>query len=137
MANVQVKVDDHLRNEAQAVAASMGIDLASAVRMFLTQMVREKGLPFRPCVDPFHSAKNQAHSARIVDDLNNGRNCATYALSEDDDSALRLFLHFLIGDISRYPERIQAVDGGTVQYLASLVSDVEVDLDSALPMDEE
>lgn len=83
MANVQVKIDDSLKNEAQAVAASMGLDLASAVRLFLTQMVRENGLPFRPYADPFYGARNQAHLAQVVADLNKGKNCAAHNLIED------------------------------------------------------
>lgn len=83
MANVQVRVDEALRMQAQAVAASMGIDLASAVRLFLTQMVRENGLPFRPTADPFYSAKNQAHLADVVADLNAGKNCSAHKLIED------------------------------------------------------
>ena len=83
MANVQVKVDDRLRADAQAVAAGMGLDLASAVRIFLTQMVRENGLPFRPYADPFYSAKNQAHLSKIAEDLNNGKNCSVHALIEE------------------------------------------------------
>ncbi|MDR1920242.1 MAG: type II toxin-antitoxin system RelB/DinJ family antitoxin [Candidatus Adiutrix sp.] len=83
MASVQVKVDDHLRAEAQAVAANMGLDLASAVRLFLTQMVRENGLPFRPYADPFYNPKNQAHLARVAEDLNQGQNCAAHDLIED------------------------------------------------------
>ena len=66
MANVQVKVDDHLRDTAQAVAASMGLDLATAVRMFLNQMVRENGLPFKPSGDPFYSEKNLAALAESI-----------------------------------------------------------------------
>ena len=60
MANIQVKVDNQLRDTARAVAASMGMDLASAVRIFLTQMVRENGLPFKPTGDPFYSERNLA-----------------------------------------------------------------------------
>ena len=82
MASVQVKVDDQLRKKAQAVAAEMGLDLASAVRIFLTQMVREHGLPFRPRADPFYSPKNQAHLAKVVEDLNHGKNCSARELIE-------------------------------------------------------
>jgi DNA-damage-inducible protein J len=73
MANVQVKVDDSLRAQAQAVAANMGIDLASAVRLFLTQMVRENGLPFRPSADPFFSAKNQAALQKSIAQFDEGQ----------------------------------------------------------------
>ncbi len=83
MANVQVRVDDNLRAQAQAVANSMGMDLASAVRIFLTHMVRENGLPFRPVGDPFYSAQNQAHLAKVVEDLNNGRNSSARSMIED------------------------------------------------------
>ena len=73
MPNVQVRVDENLRARAQTVAASMGLDLASAVRIFLTQMVRENGLPFRPTADPFYSAKNQAELEKSIAQLNAGQ----------------------------------------------------------------
>ncbi|MDL2268622.1 type II toxin-antitoxin system RelB/DinJ family antitoxin [Desulfosarcina sp. OttesenSCG-928-G17] len=60
MANLQVKIDDQLNADAKAVAASLGMDVNTAVRIFLTQMVRDKALPFRPVADPFYSLKNQA-----------------------------------------------------------------------------
>jgi len=34
------------------------MDLTTAVRVFLKQMVCEKALPFRPVLDPFYSASN-------------------------------------------------------------------------------
>lgn len=73
MANVQVKIDDTLRDNAQAVAASMGLDLASAVRVFLTQMVRENGMPFKPSGDPFYSARNMAALEKSVEQLQSGQ----------------------------------------------------------------
>ncbi|GHU33432.1 hypothetical protein AGMMS50256_25340 [Betaproteobacteria bacterium] len=81
MANVQVKVDDYLRAEAQSVANSMGIDLASAVRLFLTQMVREKGLPFRPTADPFYSSENQDALKKSIKQLEAGQT-VTKSLAE-------------------------------------------------------
>jgi DNA-damage-inducible protein J len=87
MANVQVKVDDGLRAQAQAVAANMGIDLASAVRLFLTQMVRENGLPFRPYADPFFSAKNQAALQKSVTQLDDGQT-VTKTINELENMAV-------------------------------------------------
>lgn len=83
MANLQIRIDENLKTQAQVVANSMGLDLASAVRMFLTQMIRENKLPFQPSGDPFYSAHNQAHLAKVVDDLNNGVNCSAHELIED------------------------------------------------------
>ena len=86
MANVQVKVDDQLRDTAQAVAASMGLDLASAVRIFLTQMVRENGLPFKPSGDPFYSERNLAALDKSIAQLNASQT-VTKTLNELDSVA--------------------------------------------------
>ena len=83
MANLQIRIDDGIRNRALEVASSMGLDLASAVRMFLYQMVRENGLPFQPKADPFYSASNMAHLKKVVEDLDAGKNIVQHNLMED------------------------------------------------------
>jgi addiction module RelB/DinJ family antitoxin len=83
MTNIQVWVADSLHAQAQAVASSMGMDLPSAVRIFLTHMVRENGLPFRLVGDPFFSVQNQPHLEKVVADLNSGKYYAVHDLSAD------------------------------------------------------
>lgn len=85
MANVQVKVDDQLKMDAQMVAANIGLDLASTVRMFLKQMVRENGLPFKPAADPFYSPQNMAHLRQAMQDLKEGKNFSFHDLIEVED----------------------------------------------------
>lgn len=60
MANLQIRLDDQLKSEAQMIAEGMGLDLTTAVRMFLKQMVTDHGLPFRLSIDPFYNDHNQA-----------------------------------------------------------------------------
>lgn len=69
MANLQIRVDDALKAQAHAVSADLGMDVATAVRIFLAQMVREKALPFTPSLDPFHSSQNQAHLVRLAHEM--------------------------------------------------------------------
>ena len=57
--------------------------------------------------------------------------------SDGDDPVLGQFLGFLAADITRHPERLQAVDAGLVQRIQSLVGGVDVDLDAALSEDYE
>ena len=73
MANLQIRVDDDLRDRAQQVANDMGMDLTTAVRVFLKQMVNDQGLPFKPALDPFHSPKNQEALKVSIDQLNDGK----------------------------------------------------------------
>ncbi len=83
MVNLQVRIDDNLKVRAQNVAESMGLDLTQAVRMFLTQMVRVNGLPFRPQADPFFSEKNIRHLEKVAEDLKARRNTHVHDLIED------------------------------------------------------
>lgn len=73
MANLQVKIDDQLRVDAHKVVSNLGLDLATAVRMFLKQMVRENGLPFRPTNDPFYSAENHESLRRSAAQMDAGQ----------------------------------------------------------------
>ena len=59
MATLQIRLDDELKEKAQAVATEMGMELSSAIRIFLAQMVKENALPFRPANDSFFGSKNQ------------------------------------------------------------------------------
>lgn len=56
---------------------------------------------------------------------------------DDDDPVLDQFLDFLVADIARHPERMQAVGTSRVQRLQLLVDELDVDLDTALPEDDE
>ncbi len=53
MANLQIRLDDTLKDQAQAVVQNMGLDLSGAIRIFLAQVVKENGLPFRPTNEPY------------------------------------------------------------------------------------
>ena len=57
--------------------------------------------------------------------------------SDGDDPLLGQFLGFLARDMASHPERLQAVEAGFVQRLQSLTGGIEVDLDAALPADDE
>ena len=46
MANLQIRVTDELKAQADTLFASLGFDTSTAVRMFLTAAVEYNGLPF-------------------------------------------------------------------------------------------
>ena len=51
MAVLQVRVDDDLKNQASAIYSELGIDLSTAIRMFLKRTVLERGIPFDTKLD--------------------------------------------------------------------------------------
>ena len=46
MANIQVRVNDDLKAQADMLFASLGFDTSTAVRIFLNAAVENNGLPF-------------------------------------------------------------------------------------------
>ena len=48
MANnlLQLRVDDELKNKASDIYEQLGMDLPTAIRIFLTRSVQERGIPF-------------------------------------------------------------------------------------------
>ena len=46
MAIVQFRVDDELKSEASTIYERLGLDLSSALRMFMKRSVTMNGIPF-------------------------------------------------------------------------------------------
>ena len=47
---VRARIDEHIKEEASVVLATMGLTVSDAFRMLLTRIAREKALPFEPLV---------------------------------------------------------------------------------------
>lgn len=47
---VRARIDGHLKEEATAIYAAMGLTVSDAVRMMLVRTVAERRLPFDPLV---------------------------------------------------------------------------------------
>jgi len=47
---VRARIDEHIKEEASAVLAAMGLTVSDAFRMMMTRVAREKALPFEPLV---------------------------------------------------------------------------------------
>ena len=58
MANslLQLRIDDGLKKEASEIYAKLGLDLPTAIRMFLTRSVQVRGIPFSMRLDEDYKA---------------------------------------------------------------------------------
>lgn len=52
MTTLNIRIDEGLKNKANKAFNSMGLDMSSAVKLFLHQTVQENGLPFHPTNNP-------------------------------------------------------------------------------------
>jgi addiction module antitoxin, RelB/DinJ family len=55
MARLNMRIDDVLKEEANELFSELGMDLTTAVVIFLKQSVREQRLPFQPSKEPFEN----------------------------------------------------------------------------------
>lgn len=66
MTTVSFRTRQVLKKKAEAVFEDMGISTSAAINMFLTQVVREKGMPFQPSAK---KAEPTAGAGKSVDDM--------------------------------------------------------------------
>ncbi len=64
---VQFRVEDDLKLEATAIYEKLGIDLSTAIRMFLKRSVMENGIPFSMTLDREY---NSGFAMQAVNELN-------------------------------------------------------------------
>lgn len=58
-ASVNIKVDEKTRDQAKAIFGAMGLDMTTAVNLFLKASIREKGIPFPVAAVPLGVNKAQ------------------------------------------------------------------------------
>ena len=63
---VRARIDEHIKEEAAVVLATMGLTVSDAFRIMLTRIAREKALPFEPLVpnEATIKAMKQARSGK-------------------------------------------------------------------------
>lgn len=64
---VQFRIDDDLKNEAIAIYDKLGIDLSTAMRIFLKRTVMENGIPFPMTLERGY---DPAEALRALHELN-------------------------------------------------------------------
>lgn len=74
--SLQVRIDSNLRKEAEMLFSNAGLDMSSAIRLFLRQSVIRRRLPFEVITespDPFWSEANQRVLAKSIRSLERGK----------------------------------------------------------------
>lgn len=81
--NTTIKIDPAVKQQAQALFSDLGMNLSTAVNIFLKQAIREQAIPFR-IGDPFYSRENQAYLEKVTHEIDSGKaKLESHALLED------------------------------------------------------
>lgn len=55
---IQVRIDNDLKTKANQIFADLGLDISSAIRMFLKRSVIENGIPFSMVLPPIQNSRD-------------------------------------------------------------------------------
>ncbi|KXB48297.1 addiction module antitoxin, RelB/DinJ family [Umbribacter vaginalis] len=73
MAQVNFRVDDTIKAKAECACAAMGLNMSTAINIFLTKLANEQRIPFEVAVDPFYRDENMARLKESINQLNAGK----------------------------------------------------------------
>ena len=70
--STNIKIDPVVKQRAQVLFDSLGMNLSTAVNVFLKQSIREQAIPFR-IGDPFYSPANMEYLRQVTHDIDTGK----------------------------------------------------------------
>ncbi|WP_311491389.1 type II toxin-antitoxin system RelB/DinJ family antitoxin [uncultured Anaerococcus sp.] len=73
MAQINVKIDDDVKKQADLVLSELGLSMSAAINIYLKKIGKEYRIPFELNVDPFYSEKNLAYLEKSYEDYKKGK----------------------------------------------------------------
>ncbi len=75
MAQVNIRIDDALKEKAEILFDELGLNMTTAFNIFIRQTVRQGGIPFEITtqVDPFYSESNMKELRKSIKEANEGK----------------------------------------------------------------
>jgi len=75
MAQVNIRMDDSLKEKADRLFEDLGLNMTTAVNMFVRQVIRQGGIPFEVTtrIDPFYSARNMKVLMQSIKEADEGK----------------------------------------------------------------
>jgi len=85
MAQVNIRIDDGLKEKADFLFSELGLNMTTAVNIFIRQTVRQGGIPFELKIDPFYSESNMKVLRESIAQLDAGLGVEHELIEVGDD----------------------------------------------------
>lgn len=73
MAQVNIRIDDDLKEKAETLFDELGLNMTTAFTIFVKAAVRQRGMPFEINTDPFYSEENMKVLKESIRDADAGK----------------------------------------------------------------
>lgn len=71
--NITIRADRELKKQAERVFDDLGLNMTTAMTIFMKAVVREGGIPFELKTKPFYATENQKWLNASIEELEEGR----------------------------------------------------------------
>ena len=73
MAQINIRIDDDIKERADILFNEMGMNMTTAFNIFVRQTLRQGKIPFEISVDPFYSENNQKALKKSLQEAKEGK----------------------------------------------------------------
>ncbi len=73
MAQINLRVDDEVKLNAERTLDDIGLSMSAAINIFLKTVAREKRIPFELTAEPFYSESNMRYLEKKMEDYKAGK----------------------------------------------------------------
>jgi len=73
MAQVNIRIDDDLKEKADSLFDELGLNMTTAFTIFIKTAIRQQGIPFDLSLDPFYSERNMKILRESIRDADMGK----------------------------------------------------------------
>ncbi len=72
MTQINVRIEDDVKLNAEKTLKDMGLTMSAAINMFLVKVGRERRIPFEVSADPFYSEANMKYLDSVISNIESG-----------------------------------------------------------------
>ena len=74
MAQINLRIDDTIKKNAEQACSDMGLSLSTAITIYLKKIGSERRIPFEITADPFYSEENMELINKTIKNVKEGKN---------------------------------------------------------------
>ncbi len=89
MSNIQIRIDEKEKKEAKAIFNKLGLDMSSAIKLFIRQTTLRKGLPFLLTTENGLSLEDEAVIIKASSEARKNKNVSGSMNSKDAINCLK------------------------------------------------
>jgi DNA-damage-inducible protein J len=71
--NLNIRIDKDLKKQAEAFFGELGLNMTTAINIFIRQSLRERKIPFEITSDSFYSASNMEYIEKALQEYKEGK----------------------------------------------------------------